>query len=60
MKFTKLVSAIMLSGLLAACSPDNVKDNQSSMDKTSRAQIKQLMVLRPVALMVAAQKVARR
>ncbi|MCW8935275.1 MAG: peptidoglycan-associated lipoprotein Pal [Gammaproteobacteria bacterium] len=32
MKFTKLVSALMLSGLLAACSPDNVKDNQAGMD----------------------------
>jgi len=29
MKITKLVSALMLSGLLAACSPDNVKDNQA-------------------------------
>lgn len=30
MKFTKLVSALMLSGLLAACSPDNVKDDAAT------------------------------
>lgn len=29
MKLTKLVSALMLSGLLAACSPDNVKNDDA-------------------------------
>ncbi len=32
MKFTKLVSALMLAGLLAACSPDNVKDGDAAAD----------------------------
>ncbi|RDH84924.1 MAG: peptidoglycan-associated lipoprotein Pal [endosymbiont of Galathealinum brachiosum] len=36
MKFTKLVSALMLAGLLAACTPDNVKDDDSSTDGSNQ------------------------
>lgn len=36
MKFTKLVSALMLAGLLSACSPDNVKNEGESTDENSQ------------------------
>jgi peptidoglycan-associated lipoprotein len=38
MKFSKLMSALMLAGLLAACSPDNVKDDDAANDQQSQTQ----------------------
>ncbi|VAW60800.1 Tol-Pal system peptidoglycan-associated lipoprotein PAL [hydrothermal vent metagenome] len=38
MKFTKLVSALMLAGLLAACSPDNVKEGDDVADQQNTNQ----------------------
>ena len=32
MKFTKLASSLILAGLLAACTPDNVKDGDNAVD----------------------------
>ncbi len=36
MKFSKLVSALILSGLLAACTPDNVKDGGAATDENKQ------------------------
>jgi len=38
MHFTKLVSALMLSGLLAACAPGNVKDDGTEGDQATSQQ----------------------
>jgi len=38
MKLTKIVSALMLAGLLSACAPDNVKDADTAADNDQQSQ----------------------
>lgn len=40
MKLTKIVSTLMLAGLLSACSPDNVKDGDAAADIDQQSENK--------------------